>query len=144
MRIKDKNAEYSDTENDLEKIISSIVKNILVRGENKRKCAEYCRKIYLELNPRSEIESVLAGKIIYLGWKSVRLTKIESRLLSEKNKPVSDNDYEDWGESQKIHRVRTINRINPEASEIKTIHLQIIATEKAFAKALDQYRKEQN
>ncbi len=121
-----------------------IVRKLLIRGENKRKCTEYCFKMLTGLVPHSEIEKILAEKIIFLGWKLERLIKIETVTLSKMNGPIKDIGTCEWLDIKKVRRVRSLTGIKLDSPEVKLLHTQIITVEKAFTKALDQYRQEQD
>lgn len=124
--------------------INEVVRKLLIRGENRRKCSEYCSKMLAGLVPQSEIEKILAEKIIFLGWKLERLIKIETVTLSKMNGPIKDLGDCEWINIKKIRRVRSLTGIRFGSPEVKLLHSQIIAVEKAFTKALDQYRQEQD
>ena len=122
--------------------VSKVLKQILVRGENSRKCHTYCTNMLIELYPQTETQKLLVKKIIYWGWKQLRLIEMETRFLSEQNTP-SLTVGEDWSEEKKIKRMRSLDHVQIDSLELKDLHMKQIALEKVFSKALKQYRAEQ-
>jgi hypothetical protein len=128
--------------NNVKTEVSKMLKQILVRGENRSKCRTYCSNMIIDLSPQTETQKILAKKIIYWGWKQLRLIEMETRFLSEQNTP-SLTISEDWSEEKKIKRIRSLDHVQIDSLELKDLHMKQIALEKVFSKSLKQYRAEQ-
>ncbi len=117
--------------------VAGLVNKLAIRGENRQKCMEFVGKLVLELGPRTELEKLLAEKIIFLWWKLRRLFEIERIMLTEQNVPTEI--YDDFSYEVKKRRVRNLKNIKIYSPQIQEVIGQQIATEKALSKALDQY-----
>lgn len=117
--------------------VASLVKRLVIRGENKHECTEFVSKLVHKLDPQTEIEELFAEKIIFLWWKLRRLFEIERIMLSQQNEPREK--YDKWGNEVKGQRVRNIKNIKVHSPQIQEIITQQIAIEKALSKTLGQY-----
>lgn len=121
---------------------SDLVKNMLVRGENRSKCASYCTNMLNELYPQTEIQTLLAKKIIFWGWKLQRMIAFETVFLSKQNIPdISGVDH--WGGTPKIKRMRSLKKVRLDSYELKDLHSKQVSLEKLFNRGLELYRVEQ-
>ena len=93
------------------------------------------QKMLTGLVPQSEIEKILAEKNNFLRAEVERLIKIETVTLSKMNGPIKDPDACDWMNAKRIRRIRSLTGIRFGSPELKLLHSQIIAVEKAFTKA---------
>jgi hypothetical protein len=123
--------------------VPDLVKRLLVRGENKRKCTQFCTKLLLELNPSTEIQRFLVQKIIFGGWKLQRLAELETIYMSRQNAPKSSSEYDEYDSAVKSKRMRGISNIRVNSAELQDLYLRQTAVEKAFTRDLEQYRTEQ-
>ena len=122
--------------------VDGLVNKLIIRGENKRECAEFVAKLLRELGPQTEMEKLLAEKIIFLWWKLRRLFEVERLMLTQQNEPKEK--YDNWGNEIKKQRVRNLKNIKMYSPQMQEVIGQQIATEKALSKTLERYSTEQH
>lgn len=140
--MQDKSERKIETTFNIKTEASELVKKMLVRGENRSKCTTYCTNMLIELNPQTEIQRLLAKKIIFWGWKLQRLITFETIFLSKQNIPeISGEDH--WNSATRIKRMRSLKKVRLDSFELKDLHSKQVTLEKVFNRALELYRVEQ-
>lgn len=118
-----------------------LAKRLLIRGENVREFEEMKSSLLREILPQSKMEIILCEKIISTQWRIVRLQKLESRYLSELNKPNTDIDTI-FGET-KNRRVRNLSRLPPKDAVAQELLKTQMDLESNLYTAIKLLRKEQ-
>ncbi len=117
--------------------LSYLGRNLLVKGENKRKFEELRARILKEIRPMTEIERVLGDKFISAVWNHDRTLEVERNMLN------TQNQIKDGRGSDSRRRIRNIRKVSFGGSYIQKVLTHRIATEKNMLKMLERIREEQ-
>jgi hypothetical protein len=117
--------------------LSFLGKNILIKGENKRKFEVLRAKIIEEIEPATEIERVLCEKFIFAVWNHDRAIEVERNMLNAQNQ-IKKSD----GSDSRV-RIRNICKVSLAGHLIQKVLIHRTAIEKNMLKTLERIREEQ-
>lgn len=117
-----------------------LIKQILIKGENKRIFSDYALKIIKITVTHSKIEEDFLKTYIFSGWKLRRLRELERNYLNRQQGIETDTFFGPEEKTKK--RIRDISKINID-DWVKENNIAQDKLKKEMSKALKQLREEQ-
>jgi len=121
---------------------SALAKKLLIKGENLREFEDLRASLLREMVPQTQIEQILAEKIISATWRLQRAMEVERNLLNEQNAIKEEERYGMFDEHGR-KRIRNIKKVRVHSVEVQHIIQYQIELEKGLQKALGRLREEQ-